>query len=135
MATSLSGLNKIMAVFGNRIVRNSSKLTRETALQIDAILVGPPQQGGTPVDTGRARSNWLTSLGKPRTGTVEVGGAPNPRSTIAQRKPGQVIFITNNLPYIQRLNEGSSSQAPANFVEMAVMEGERVIRKGRLLKK
>ena len=30
------------------------------------------------------------------------------------------VNITNNVPYIRRLNEGSSSQAPAAFVQSAI---------------
>ena len=131
---SLGDLNNIMRRLGRQIVGNTNKMTRQTALQIDATLVGPPQEGGTPVDTGRARANWLVSLGTPRTETVEVGGRPDPGRVVAPRVPQQAIFIANNLPYIRRLNEGSSTQAPASFVEMAVAEGERIIRKGKVLK-
>ena len=31
-------------------------------------------------------------------------------------------FITNNLPYIKRLNEGWSKQAPAHFIEQVIAD-------------
>jgi hypothetical protein len=42
-------------------------------------------------------------------------------SAIAARAPGQPIFITNVLPYAELLDQGSSEQAPAGFVDRAVV--------------
>lgn len=72
----------------------------------------------TPVDTGRARSNWHLDIGVPTVQLVEPGGDIAP--SLSTYTIDQTIFISNNLPYIQRLNEGHSSQAPAGFVEDAV---------------
>jgi hypothetical protein len=38
------------------------------------------------------------------------------------------LFVTNNVPYIVPLNNGSSKQAGAGFVERGI---ERAIREGR----
>jgi hypothetical protein len=43
------------------------------------------------------------------------------------KKPGMPIYITNNAPYIRALNDGSSMQEPAGFVERAVLIGRRVV--------
>jgi hypothetical protein len=56
----------------------------------------------TPVDTGRARGNWQ----------VEFNGT-------------QEATIYNNLPYIERLENGWSQQAPAGFVRVTLSEFER----------
>lgn len=58
----------------------------------------PPSQGGTPVDTGFARSRWVIA---------ELGPA---------------LDIINDAPYIMRLNDGWSGQAPAGFVERCIDE-------------
>ena len=50
----------------------------------------------TPVDTGRARSGW---------NTVEVNKG---------------YKISNNVPYINKLNNGYSKKAPANFVQISI---------------
>jgi len=80
----------------------------------------------TPVDTGRARSNWIASVGEP---SGDTRGVQEPFSLIIQASTTfkaervtnfPVLFIANNLPYIQRLNDGWSQQAPAGFVERAV---------------
>lgn len=95
-----------------------SQATRRLALQALSGLVLR-----TPVDTGRARGNWQVSIGAPRdgeTGTNDRAGAGTiaaGNAVIGQQRAFQVIVLQNNLPYITRLNEGSSQQAPAGYVE------------------
>ena len=43
------------------------------------------------------------------------------------------IHITNNAPHIQPLNDGHSKQAPAGFVQIAVMEGLAGLRRARIV--
>jgi hypothetical protein len=50
------------------------------------------------------------------------------KGVIAGAKPEQDIHITNNLDYIMDLNQGSSAQAPAAFVEEAVDAGVKAAR-------
>lgn len=86
----------------------------------------------TPVDTGRARGNWQTTLESPAEGQVEAfkrvesGDDPltdlPPLATVGQDvvtkgfqalaglQPFSVVWITNNLPYIERLEHGHSQQ-------------------------
>jgi len=90
----------------------------------------------TPVDTGHARINWTPTVAAPARGEIEgadPGSAVDPVVALGPASPGDVMFITNNVPYIRRLNEGSSPQAPAGFVEKAV---ERAVKKreGRRLR-
>jgi hypothetical protein len=44
------------------------------------------------------------------------------------------IHISNNLPYIGPLNDGHSKQAPAAFVQMAVMDGLATVRGAKILR-
>lgn len=109
---------------GKRIEQNADALTRKVALAVDAAVVI-----ATPVDTGRARANWQVNLGQPVSGTREASDKSGQaaiaegQATIAQYKGDSSIHITNNLPYIGRLNDGWSAQAPAGFVEKAVLIG------------
>ena len=112
------------------------KLARETALVIDQAVVV-----GTPVNTGRARSGWILSLGAASEKTrppyapgknLGIGESANARGAIEQaqttikaRAPGQDIYISNNVGHIVPLNNGTSSQAPAGFIEKAVAIGRR----------
>jgi len=73
----------------------------------------------TPVDTGRARNSWILTekenkfIGNGQ-GASNLLGAPSEESITP-------LYITNGTPYIESLNEGSSKQAPARFVEQTVL--------------
>lgn len=127
-----------MTVLAKGLGRNVNQLTRKVALAADQALVL-----GTPVDTGRARSNWQVSLGQPAAGerdpyaagqALGINEGANAQAAIAQgagvigsRSEGQSVFISNNLPYIERLNDGWSAQAPAGFVEDAVLKAAEAV--------
>ena len=90
----------------------------------------------TPVDTGRARANWFTSIDSPSTNITESRD-PSGSSAISSgmgaisKATGNVLWITNNLPYIYRLEFGTynngpktiggfSQQAPAGMVRVTI---------------
>lgn len=109
----------------------TERLMSRLALNVTALLVKD-----TPVDTGWARANWVPSIGAPRERTAgtraaaeagQVDLAPQVRgqAEVAGYKLGPAIFISNNVPYIKRLNSGSSRQAPAGFVQSAIFRGIR----------
>lgn len=94
----------------------------------------------TPVDTGWARANWVPSIGTPFTGNdealndaareaaVPAQGARQETATaslLAYQIGRGSVFISNNVPYILALNEGSSDQAPAGFIQDAIQAGIR----------
>lgn len=104
----------------------------------------------TPVDTSQAISNWQAFIGSPKDKIINahfVGNAGSTRFQSAEettfnaiailksKKPGQKIYISNSLDYIKDLNDGSSSQAPAGFVEAAVMVAKQVVRSKASLRK
>ncbi len=114
-----------------KMVENVDALVRRVALAVDTAVVLR-----TPVDTGRARANWQVNIGSPAVGEVATPGSPDQgsataltaaQSTIATYKGQGNIHITNNVPYIGKLNEGHSRQAPAGFVEAAVVAGIEAI--------
>jgi hypothetical protein len=94
----------------------------------------------TPVDTGRARSNWLVTLGSPSSATLEPFSAGDHlgisetanaaaaiaagNATIPRRVPEQTVYIQNNLDYIGLLNSDQtpSVQAPPQFVQKAIQK-------------
>ncbi len=82
----------------------------------------------TPVDSGRARGNWFVSPSERSNRTIDefrraaqarTEGTATINSVISQRGL-PTITISNNLPYIEKLNEGSSLQAPRMFVELEI---------------
>ena len=88
----------------------------------------------TPVDTGWARANWVPAIGSPYVadladveataqGAAQAGATQ--QAGIASVVSGYRlelgrVFVSNNVPYITRLNEGHSKQAPAGFVQRAI---------------
>lgn len=93
----------------------------------------------TPRDTGWARNNWVPSIGSPYEGGGGVT-SPEPSDVAAARSAGDrgqalvlatytlgrgKVFVSNNVPYITRLNNGSSTQAPSGFVQAAIARAVR----------
>ncbi|PIJ42833.1 hypothetical protein [Tatumella sp. OPLPL6] len=72
----------------------------------------------SPVDTGRFRANNQVSIGYPdysELAAVDTSGAATIQqgsAVIAKGKPFSVIYIQNNLPYAEPLENGHSKQAP-----------------------
>lgn len=119
----MSFKDRINAVYLNKVIKPLEKRVRAVALTVDSTLAVT-----TPVDTGRARANWLPSLNVPDFRNVEPNGKQSIDPVLSSYKIDDTIFITNNLPYIQRLNEGYSQQAPAGFVEAAIQKAKRIIK-------
>lgn len=85
----------------------------------------------TPVLTGKARGNWNLSVGTPD--LTERRPAPTGQTSINRAKQvlgsnrsgaGKIkrIYIANGLPYILRLENGWSKQAPAGMVAITLAE-------------
>ena len=112
----------------------------DSTVQRVAVLVNQTVVTSTPVDTGRARANWYVGINRPVTEAMQEDKDPGGQQAIqrnnakiATRKHPQTIYISNNLPYIGRLNEGYSAQAPAFFVQIAVALAVRHVRGARIL--
>jgi len=84
----------------------------------------------TPRDTGRAKGNWQVSISGPintQTELLDLTGrlAINKglvKILAAKTVKNPVFWVTNNLPYIEGLNAGTSTQAPAKFVETVIKQ-------------
>lgn len=87
----------------------------------------------TPVDTGRARYGWYITVNAPSIETPPEGNYTvpdiNTHSNVGTFTVKDKLYITNNVPYITDLNNGSSKQAPARFVEKAAMRVQNAIAK------
>jgi len=132
------------------LANNVEQMMKAAATNADEELVRR-----TPVDTGRARSNWIASVGAPST-FAKINAAPKAisekvrlanaqaaqASAFAQARPVIAawtlaqggLFITNNVIYVQQLDRGSSNQAPRGmsaFARAAVRRTVNIF--GRLL--
>lgn len=86
----------------------------------------------TPVDTGRARSTWEPSIGRPltndRPGITSRSrrqGRIKGRAAFRSFRLGQRGFVGSGLVYIGRLQEGHSRQAPSGFTFQTVQHAVR----------
>lgn len=142
MAKDLLALAEMLEAKAKAIDKAASQTAVDTALAIVGDLAYK-----TPVDTSRALSNWIVTLENPAGqqikphfpgshGSTQRASAAETLNTaklvLRNKKPGQAIFITNNLPYIRRLNDGYSAQAPAGFVERAVLVGRKMRKKFKI---
>ena len=106
------------------------RIVKQVALKMLDTLVN-----STPVDTSKALSNWQASINTPidtpRNAIAEGsrGSTRNQSAAIAyalgeiqieKYKLNEVIHITNNLEYIEGLNNGTISKQPGLFVEKAI---------------
>ncbi|QHF03338.1 HK97 gp10 family phage protein [Pseudomonas asturiensis] len=72
----------------------------------------------SPVDTGRFRGNTTVTVGSPvfsNTADVDKNGSATlskGQQALSGLKPYSIIYIQNNLPYAERLENGHSKQAP-----------------------
>ncbi len=114
----------------------ASRVKRRAAIAISQTVIL-----ATPVDTGHARANWQVGLGaaiKEEIDDVDPSGGNTilrNNSEIGRSRPRTAIYISNNVPYIGELNRGSSSQAPASFVQIAVQEALSAVARTKVFKR
>jgi hypothetical protein len=119
--SDLGGFAKKMKAKAKAVSPNlNANIKRLVALIAQTVIIA------TPVKTGHARANWQVGIEdepvdeldeEDKSGQSTLNAA---KAKVAGRAPGQTIFVTNNVPYIAALNDGSSAQAPAQFVEKAI---------------
>lgn len=125
-----------------RITADMEKRIRAGALQLFASViertpVGNPDLWQTPAPPGyiggTARGNWQTTLGAPATGAIghrsEQQAMSEASLTTARYTLADTLYLANNLPYIQRLEDGYSGQAPAGMVAVSVNSFTEAMRK------
>ncbi len=93
---------------------------------------------GTPFDTGRARINWQVDLNsdndsiiesEDKTGNIAVSNA---EKKIKNNKVPLYYMISNNLPYIERLEYGwSKAQAPQGMVRINIARFNQIFKQKR----
>ena len=117
--------------FSEKAGKNADLVVRKVCSDIEAGVVKR-----TPVDTGRLRANWIASVGNAYEGQVSGTGNPNNEQAI-RNAPGNVWYLTNNLPYAAvaefglygkppgsangpKTKAGYSTQAPAGMVRITI---------------
>ena len=122
----------------NHILDNLSDLIVGVGSEILTTLTSKPPIG-TPIDTGWASANWL--YGSDITSTNPVASKQTvPRALSTQynslgllinrnKRDYSSYYIYNNVPYIYKLNTGTSKQAPRMFVQKAIQRGVKSAKK------
>jgi hypothetical protein len=82
---------------------------------------------------GFSKGSWIMSFGAPAlVGAIvpdnKSGGKSQARNhAIAHEfQLGDIVYITNSVPYIEKLEKGSSQQAPEGIMEMSLGKLERL---------
>jgi len=113
-------------------------LIKKLVLDIVANLQRAPSEDGTPVDTGWARANWIPNIGAPiltpagsyeqaKAGSLPGASAAGVAAVATTYKLGRgPVHITNNVPYILKLDQGSSRQVPRGFVRRGIVKAIKV---------
>ena len=71
----------------------------------------------TPVDTGRARGNWIPSLNQPKTRALHTTDnfvMTRVENVLSKEKADDTLYLMNNLPYIWKLEYGGYGPADEN---------------------
>ena len=128
----MSNFDLDISKFVEKAKGNADKVVREICLNLLTDIVQ-----GTPVDTGRARANWFTAINSASSATIEYSGGKDAAESLAigrampdiAKATGNVFNISNNLPYIYRLEfEQWSDQAKDGMVRIAIDNMRRDLR-------
>ena len=97
--------------FADKTIREQERIMRAVALEIDKEVVMK-----TPVDTGRARANWVIEINSVPSSFVEKSANANPiadaTGAVMRARIGDIIYIVNGLPYIRVLEYGEYPNPP-----------------------
>lgn len=84
----------------------------------------------TPVLDGYAKGSWL--VGQNNDGQIPFRTEPD--LNFSQKIPdiGGTVLLYSNMPYIERLEDGYSTQAPAGMVKVTVSQWPGIVRSNRV---
>lgn len=105
-----------LSQIGDYVEDQYEKLLRAAVLETDSLL-----KQASPVDTGRFRASWQVgenaAPGNGKPPGNYPGQPPIERVNYSQEQVGNVYSVHNNLPYAEKLADGSSQQATPGWVD------------------
>lgn len=122
--------DKADAAIGNIVVRVARELDRRSPVGDASYWASPPPKGYV---GGRFRANWQLGIGAPQR---TVRNAIDPNGSIAlpaiiaevpQQAAGKVFWLSNSLPYAQRIEDGHSRQAPTGLVGLTAIQFQKFV--------
>lgn len=134
-----------IAKFAAKTIRKNNAIVRKIVIDLGTSLVlktpvGNPTLWQNPEGSpegyagGAARANWQYGNGEMPEGVLDLidkGGNSTINRIIGgvQASPAASIhWVANNLPYMKRLEEGWSKQAPQGMLRLTVTEFEQTVR-------
>lgn len=131
----MAGFGDSVAAYSTKAKGKATAILRKVALDMftEVILkspvgnpslwkhAAPPGYSG-----GQFRANWQVAIGNIPSGTLQLEDASGTatiskaQAEVSGLQMGQTIWLVNNLPYAQRLEDGWSTQAPEGMVRMTV---------------
>lgn len=116
------------------LMADLDRYTERTIVELSLNITSNLQEE-TPRDTSWARANWIPSVGQPK--LLPQVSDPDSGDVARARGAGQTglaevvgyklnkgsVFASNGVPYLEQLNQGSSNQAPAGFVQREIERG------------
>lgn len=123
-----------MATFSIPLARLAEKmrLDVETVVQKSTLDVFRSVVLKSPRDTGRFVANWNTSYATPNAATTQSTDQARglAEAALAATLPvGNVVYLSNGLPYARRLEYGYSKQAPSGMVRLAALEFDQYVQR------
>ena len=135
--SGIRGFEKALNVFAKGIGIGVETVIKKVSLQVFTGVVKK-----TPVDKGRARASWVIGVERPTSSPpISKNKTFSPSEATAQAsleltklskvKPWSTVFVSNSVPYIERLEDGYSEQArdPDGMVAVTLAEVERDIKR------
>ena len=130
--------------FNEQVVRGtfldlSGKIIKDTPVGNPSLWMSKPPPGYV---GGSLRGNWNASVGTPdrsrasapdKAGNATISKA---NSAVSSFNSGQTLYLTNTLPYSERVEMGHSTQAPQGMVRINVLKFQaalnRAVKRGRI---
>ena len=127
--------------FTNKSVAEADKIRRGVILKLFSAVIDD-----TPVDTGRLRGNWQTSVNAPKENELAQTdrGGNRAKAKIAKNlgKFGDTVYFSNNLPYAKVAEygewngptdkvtgDGFSKKAPAGMVRKNAIRFQNILKR------
>lgn len=119
-----------LQAFGEMVQEDADQVFRIVATEVGASVIN-----GTPIDTGRALSNWNAGINAPDDVYRETEDPLDQRTTarltseFQTLKFGDTAFLTNATPWVIFLEYGSSKQSPNGMVRRTVANFDLIVKK------
>jgi len=113
--------NQFRNSFAKRIDKSKNKVDlyiKRFVTKLDLKLVE-----SSPVKTGTFKANWMFGDGVVNRATIiSTTPSDNSQEINSIKVNGQIIYLSNSLPYAGELERGSSKQAPQGIARLTIIE-------------